>query len=333
MKISPLLNSELLENLEVVDWGYTEDPIPSSFAHYEKWVEEKKHGPLNYLSDYRKDLRGDLRKVYPEFQSALVFLFSYKKTKKWMLENNHHSVASYALGFEGEDYHYNLKNRLQLIAESLSLQNFFLSIDMQPVLERDLAARAGLGWFGKNSMLINRKEGSYFIIGSLLLDRKLPIEKSKIDTDHCGQCTACGDACPTKAIDLETRTLIADKCISTYTIELFRETPPPAGFEQSRGEIFGCDICQDVCPWNRKPLARTLSELKLKDSFSFLKEWFFIWTRENFLEYINQQTNRGLKKKFFGTVFERPGKEGWQKNLKAIISSRNGSSKKHRDEV
>lgn len=316
MKQSPVLNSELLKELGVLDWGYTEEPIPQTLQHYETWTNEHHHGPLQYLNDHRKHLRRDLRHVFPEFQSALVFLFSYQSAKKWMLEHDQHSVAAYALGFEGEDYHHALKERLQKIADTLPDAKTFITLDIQPVLERDLAMRAGLGWFGKNSMLINKKEGSYFIIGSLLLDKKLPIEISEIDVDHCGQCTACADACPTNAINVETRTLEASKCISTFTIEIFKDAEPPAGFEKSRGEVFGCDICQDVCPWNKKPLQRITSSLALKERFSFIKDWMFDWPKEQLKKAIESETNRGLKRKLFGTPFDRPGRTGWLKNLK-----------------
>jgi epoxyqueuosine reductase len=331
MKESPVLNNKLLKKLGVLDWGYTEDPIPTTIDHYEKWTNESMHGPLQYLADHRKHLRRDLRHVFPEFQSALVFLFSYQETKKWMLDSNNHSVAAYTLGFEGEDYHRALKSRLTEISDSLNLSDFkvFHSIDAQPILERDLALRAGLGWFGKNSMLINRGEGSYFIIGSILLNQKLPIEKSKMDIDHCGQCTSCSDACPTQAINPETRTLEASKCISTYTIEIFKDAPAPVGFDKSRGEIFGCDICQDVCPWNRKPLSRVIGELKIKDTFIHLKEWLYEWPKDKLSTFIENDTNRGFRKKLFGTPFDRPGKEGWLKNLK---SSRSDLSKTRKGE-
>lgn len=318
MKSSPLINESLLKDLGVLNWGYTEEPVPETLNHYDNWANQNLHEPLTYLNDHRRHLRRDLRYVYPEFQSALVFLFSYQPAKKWMVDNNRHEVAAYSLGFQGDDYHRVLKDRLTKIFEAIADPElkFFLSVDAQPILERDLAYRAGLGWFGKNSMLINQKEGSYFIIGSLLLNKKLPIETSKMDVDHCGQCTACADACPTKAIDVESRTLIAKKCISTFTIEVFKQAEAPLGFDKSRGEIFGCDICQDVCPWNRKPLDRTTGSLALKPQYEFLKQWIYEHPKEKLRDLIFQDTNRGLKKKLFGTPFDRPGKEGWLKNLK-----------------
>jgi epoxyqueuosine reductase len=323
-------SEDLLKSLHVLDWGYTEEAIPTSFKQYDTWVKDKLHGPLSYLSDHRKDLRQDLRHVFPQFQSAVVFLFSYQETKKWMLENNQHAVASYALGFEGEDYHYALKKRLQILGDEIRKTHpelqFTFSLDIQPVLERDLAFRAGLGWFGKNSMLISRKEGSYFIIGSLLLNEKLTVETKITDVDHCGTCTACAVACPTDAIDLETRTIIASQCISTYTIETFKDVPAPAGFEKSRGEVFGCDICQDVCPWNKKSLMNVVAELNIKDSFSYLKELLLIQKKTDLKTFIEGTTNRGFKKHFQGTVFDRPGKEGWLKNLKAFFTSNRSDS-------
>jgi epoxyqueuosine reductase len=321
MKISSILDNEFLDQLGVVDWGYTTAPVPHSLHHYENWVDSAAHQPLNYLSDHRRHLRRDLRNVFPEFKSALVFLFSYRPTKRWMLDQGQHGVASYALGFEGEDYHRTLKDRLTIIREHHfpDAKTFFYSIDAQPILERDLAFRAGLGWFGKNSMLINRREGSYFIIASLLLDRELPIEETQTDVDHCGTCMACIESCPTNAINPETRTLVASSCISTFTIELFKDAPAPEGMENSRGEIFGCDICQDVCPWNNKPLQRTTGKLTLKPSYDFLKSWFYEWPKEKLKDFVLSQTNRGLKKKLFGTPFDRPGREGWLKNLKTYF--------------
>lgn len=314
-------SSDFLSSLGVVEWGYTESSVPVSFSHYEKWVNQDSHLPLTYLSDHRKNLRKDLINVYPSFQSALVFLFSYRPAKKWMLENNHHEIAAYSLGFEGEDYHRSLQIKLNQIFEKIHLDGLerFISLDAQPILERDLAYRAGLGWFGKNSMLINQKEGSYFIIGSLLLNKTLPILTPELDVDHCGNCNACIDACPTQAIDPESRTLIAQKCISTYTIETFKEIPPPQGIEKSRGEVFGCDICQDVCPWNKKPILREQSKLDLKQEFNFLREWFFQFSKEELYQKFDAMTGRGHKKALFGTPFDRPGKIGWLKNLKAYF--------------
>ena len=325
MKQLLTLHPDDLKSLGILDWGYTEESKPTSFEQFHHWVSQDLQGSLTYLSDHRKDLRSDLKNIYPDFQSALVFLFSYQEAKKWLLENNRHEVAAYTLGYEGQDYHQALKEKLDLVYSRLKEQSpgleRFVALDTQPVLERDLAFRSGLGWFGKNSMLINKKEGSYFIIGSLLLNQKLELEQPNRDTDHCGQCLACVEACPTNAIDPETRTVVASQCISTYTIEIFKDAEAPAGFEKSRGEFFGCDICQDVCPWNRKPLARVIGSLKLPERLMFLKEWFFGLPLQDLVQIIDGESNRGFKKKLNGTPFDRPGKQGWLKNLKARLAT------------
>ena len=320
-----------LKSLGILDWGYTEESTPHSYQNYMDWIKSGQHGTLNYLSDERKESRRDLLNVYPDFKSALVFIFSYQETKKWMIENNRHEIAAYSLGFEGLDYHFEVKRRLELItnlllAKSETLKSF-ISLDTQPILERDLAYRSGLGWFGKNSMLINKNYGSYFIIGSILLNEKLDLSKTVMDVDHCGQCQKCIEACPTQAIDGETRTLLASKCIATFTIETFKDVEPPVGYEKSRGEIFGCDICQDVCPWNSKPLARVQSILSLKKEFLYLKNFFYELDLSQLADMFMKMTNRGLKRQFKSTAFDRPGKVGWLKNLKFWIkpSSENDS--------
>jgi epoxyqueuosine reductase len=318
-----MISAELLEELKVVDWGYTEESKPLSFDRFSHWLDEGNHGALTYLSDHRKDIRDDLKKLYPPFESALVFLFSYRPAKKWLMDNQRHEIAAYALGFGGEDYHHSLRRSLEKILSEVKQTHHgtegFFALDAQPVLERDLAFRAGLGWFGKNSMLIHRGEGSYFIIGSILLNRKLPLDHKRMDTDHCGQCRACVEACPTLAIDEETRTLKADRCISTFTIEMMKEVPAPKGMENSRGEIFGCDICQDVCPWNTKPLMRTEGALSFEKFPSV--GTLFTKSPQELMHFFESESGRGVQKELHGTALARPGKKGWLKNLKFVTSS------------
>lgn len=315
-----LFAKELLDSLGILDWGYTEESLPHTFKEFELWSKTDA-GSLNYLQDHRRDLRSDITKVYPEFQSALVFLFSYQEEKKFLLDQNNTSIAGYSVGFNGEDYHYEIARRLKVLFDTLDLEkpDFKISLDIQPVLERDLAFRAGLGWFAKNSMIISREHGSYFLIGSILLNQKLSITSRELNPDHCGKCTLCIDACPTAAINPETRTIKADLCLSTFTIEMMNDVHPPAGYENSRGEVFGCDICQDVCPWNKKVL-RT----KEITPFMSLRALRMIeWLQRDpkmIMEELDMMSKRGVKKFFQGTVFERPGKMGWIKNLKAKLS-------------
>lgn len=314
------LDSNFLEQLEIVDWGYTSSLEPVSYEQYQQWVDQNNHGVLSYLADDRKELRASLKNIEEDCQSALIFLFSYKETsfsyqEKW----EDHRMASYALAYGERDYHYVIKERLDLIIEKLKLEypseSFRSGIDTWPILERDLAYRAGLGWFGKNSMLINKKEGSLFLIGSILTSLKLEVNNA-LETDHCGHCRDCVDACPTDAIDPNTRTLIADKCISTFSIELFKDADAPSGIEKSNGEIFGCDICQDVCPWNIK-LAKKSTPKSPEDNKLF--NFFFSRPLGKVYEELMSWSNKKYTKEFKGTVVERTGRKGMLKNLKAYL--------------
>lgn len=319
------LEAEFLQVLGVVDYAYTEESQALHFDKYQIWLNEKNHGPLTYLEGDRGDKRQDLSKFWPEFQSAMVFLFSYKNTKK-ILENEKSSnlkIASYTLGFDGLDYHHVLKEKLILIAETISKTNpglkFQISLDVHPVLERDLALRSGLGWVGKNSMLIHRKEGSYFIIASLLLNQKFEMPKRSIETDHCGQCTKCIDACPTQAIDIKTRTIIAKDCISTFTIEQMKlDDIPSVKMDLSTKNIFGCDICQDVCPWNKKllsilslgPVIISLTSLQ-----NTILDYFCRRSANEIKNDLTSVSDRQFRKRFIRTSFERSGKKGLLKNI------------------
>lgn len=319
-----LLNIEedFLNELGIVDWGYTEDPLPASFNRFESWVERGGHGPLNYLSDHRKDLRKSLESVNKNFKSALVFLFSYAEDKASLEkfykgdEANGLRVGAYSTAFGGVDYHYVLKDRLQKLGEKVGGE-FKISLDVHPVLERDLAYKTGLGWFGKNSMLIHQKKGSFNMIGALLFNKTFEVDLNEIQTDHCGQCTACIDICPTDAIDIQKREIVASKCISTFTIELFKDAEPPAGYSSSQ-EIFGCDLCQDVCPWN----IRRVNNGEVLPNQNWPEEkaeevvnYFLKPSKEDLISGLQEISNRGYQKKFKGTSFERTGKQGLLKNL------------------
>lgn len=313
MSLESRLN-ELQSEYDILDIGYTEESEPISFSHYEKWVKEDLHGPLGYLADERMKLRSSLKNYYPEFESALVFLFSYQKTKK-NEKDSKLKIASYVNGFEGMDYHVYVRERLTSILSEI--KNFIpdiegvFSLDTQPILERDMAYRSGLGWFGKNSMLINKKEGSYFIIGSLLLNKKLDFSKKEVELDHCGNCTRCIDACPTSAI-ISDKVIDSSKCISTFTIELFKEANAPKGFDNVN-QIFGCDICQEVCPWNIKPIKKIPIESREETPI----EKFFMNREVSEIVFdLEQMSNREFRRKFKGTPMERTGRVGLLKNLR-----------------
>lgn len=309
------LTPEFCMKYGVSEWGYTENDIPTSLEHFQQWNEKKHSYPLSYLSDERAIKRESLKSVYPEFQSALSFLFSYTpKDYEGEMKMGH-----YVFACGGEDYHFILRDRLNRMAKDLGVseESFKTVLDVEPVLERDLAYRCGLGWFGKNSMLINKKHGSYFLIGSLLFNHKGQSSyEPMMSSDHCGHCTACIEACPTQAIDVNTRTLEVQKCISTFTIELFKPAPAPET-DKKVSEIFGCDICQDVCPWNKKILKKT-EPLKGKMA-QIIEDFFFKRPLEMVTAELENMSNRQFRKKFHGTSLARTGRVGVLKNLKAFF--------------
>lgn len=310
------ITSAELEKLGVLAWGYTDQMRPESYERFERWLPSNSEVLPFLASEKNLHYRSSVSAWWPEAKSALVFLFSYASAKKYLSENNSFRLAGYTLGFEGEDYHIVMKARLHNIAELLKEKlefQFRHTHDAEAVLERDLAYRAGLGWFGKNSMLLSREHGSYFMIGSLVFDRTLSLTKASLSPDHCGTCRACVDACPTQAIDPATRTLIAKDCLSTWTIEARRaDTAAPAGAEKGREELFGCDICQDVCPWNQKLLQTTIPLISEK-----AKEWLRWFERDlgEIAVQVAWVTNRAFLRMMEGTPFGRPGRQAFLRTV------------------
>lgn len=307
-----------LSKFKIVDFGYTEELEPRTYKEFLDWINQNYFGPLNYLADHRKEARKSLKNVYPECQSAIVFLFDYRSSKKLIEEQKpKHKIASYTVGFEDQDYHHWIREKLCFLGDHLKSKDhgldYKISLDIHPVLERDLAERAGLGWFGKNSMLIHQKFGSYNLIGSLLLNKKLVIPKRPSIVDHCGNCTRCIEACPTSAIMKDSRTIDSVKCISTFTIEMFKDGLPPQGYPTESAEVFGCDICQEVCPWNFKPM----KQIESNDKSELVD--FFNRDLEIICKNIEEMSNKKFKTFFRGTSFERLGKKGLLKNLKYYL--------------
>jgi epoxyqueuosine reductase len=219
--------------------------------HFEEWLARGYAGEMHYLPKWA-DKRRDSRLPYVGVTSAIVVALDYGGAEP------SGPVARYA---RGDDYHDVLDAKLRelhawIAAEMGREVRGRAYVDTGPLLERDLARRAGLGWFGKNTNLIHPKLGSFFFLGALLLELDLAPD-APFESDHCGTCTRCIDACPTGAI-VEPRVLDATRCISYLTIEAKGEIPHE--FREQIGElIYGCDICQDVCPWNEK-FARVLPE-------------------------------------------------------------------------
>lgn len=227
--------------------------------HYQNWLGAGMHGEMGYM-ERNREKRLDPRLLYKNAKTILVVLLNYfpGETQK---DPQAPIVSKYAYG---TDYHFVIKDKLkkllQFIQEEITPCNGRPFVDSAPVLERAWARRAGLGWIGKNSNLLSVEHGSFFFIGELILDAELPYDQPKIVSDHCGNCTRCIDACPTNAI-VDNRVIDSRKCISYQTIELRGDLD-----ENLKGRfenrIFGCDICQDVCPWNLKAEPHNEPDLK-----------------------------------------------------------------------
>ncbi len=222
-------------------------PVGPSLTHpfYQAWLAKGYGGEMAYLETERaRRRRADPQEILPDCASILIVAANYLPNG---LKGK--GVAAYGVG---DDYHEVLTDRLKQLVSSLEarlgreIKNRYYT-DTGPLLERELAQRAGLGWIGKNTCLISPEQGSYFFLAEILLD--LPLEPDQpIKTDHCGECTLCIEACPTDCI-LPDRTLDATRCISYLTIELKGAIPLELR-PLTKDWIFGCDICQQVCPWN-----------------------------------------------------------------------------------
>jgi len=230
--------------------GVTTPEPPPHYSTFENWLARGHHGTMNYLAEARaRTRRADPRTILPECRSILVIATPYSPSSP-SRRGIGGEVASYAWG---EDYHDVLPARMQELVQFIEEQvgspvkNRWYT-DTGPILERDLAQRAGLGWIGKNTCLIHPKHGSYFLLSEILLDLDLEPDPPFV-TDHCGTCRRCIEACPTDCI-LPDRTLDASRCISYLTIEL-KEDIPTELRDKMGNWIFGCDVCQRVCPWNR----------------------------------------------------------------------------------
>jgi epoxyqueuosine reductase len=212
----------------------------------EQWLKNGYHGEMHYMENHF-DKRLDPRLLVENAKSVISLSFNYYPHE--IQPANTYKIAKYAYG---EDYHHIIKSKLNelfyFIQKQIGAVNGRAFVDSAPVLERAWAQKSGLGWRGKHSLLIQKNKGSYFFLAQLILDVELAYD-FPFTTNHCGTCTKCIDACPTKAI-LPNNTINGSKCISYFTIELKNEIP--SNYKNKFEDwMFGCDICQDVCPWNR----------------------------------------------------------------------------------
>jgi epoxyqueuosine reductase len=239
--------------------GVTTAGIPAQdYSRYRAWVDNGHAGRMTYLTDHRAEIRADPRQLLPNAASVLVVGKLYN-TQRTDTSPDQGRISRYALG---QDYHYTIRRDLeQFITRLKSIHNelfeYRICVDTAPLLERTLAREAGLGWIGKNTCLINQQQGSWFFLAEVLLTIEFADDAmGSPPADRCGSCTRCIDACPTTAIVPHesgdgTWKLDATQCISYFTIEL-KGSIPAEKRSQIGNLVFGCDICQDVCPWNRR---------------------------------------------------------------------------------
>ncbi|BDD11005.1 epoxyqueuosine reductase [Fulvitalea axinellae] len=222
--------------------GYLEDEA----RHLENWLNQGMNGQMGYMANHF-DKRVDPTKLVEGAKSVVSLAYNYYPEQD-LAQDGNYKIAKYAYG---KDYHFTLKAKLRQLMDAIQEEVGAVEgrafVDSAPVLEHAWAQRAGLGWVGKHSLLLNRQMGSFFFLSELIID--LELEPDGPVKDYCGTCTKCIDACPTDAI-VAPKTVDGSRCISYLTIELKDEIPSEfAG--KTENWMFGCDICQDVCPWNR----------------------------------------------------------------------------------
>lgn len=287
-------------------WGSVALETPPTISHYEKWIEKSYHGEMAYLKDHLPAKKNP-KTIHSKMKTGLFVAINYRPhpfaVSNWPLKAM--PVASYALG---TDYHFGIKTKLQEVIDRLAQQfkgeSFLAMTDSHPVLERDFANRAGLGWFGKNTCLLHKDRGSFFFIAEIFTS--LEVDKT-FDKAHnmCGTCDRCITACPTGAL-VRPYELDATRCISYWTIEA-RENPPIDIRKRTGQWFFGCDICQQVCPWNEKIYGKALLEQELKYQPShedLLSD----------LRLILESSNKELMRLFHGTAVTRTGGRGLKRN-------------------
>jgi epoxyqueuosine reductase len=284
--------------------GLTPAAPQADFARYEHWVAAGMAAGMGYLQDHRADVRRDPRAILPSARTMLCVGMLYNGEglrSHEELGEGRGWIARYAWG--SRDYHDVLREALERVVARLrtSLGEFEarVCVDTAPLLERSFAREAGLGWIGKNTCLIREGAGSWFFLGEVLFS----FEASAYGTpppDRCGSCTRCIEACPTAALvpEGERWALDSARCISYWTIEA-KEAAPEELKKQFGAHLFGCDICQDVCPWNRKAPVTDRAEFQMLEPGAELRAW----TEEEFRERFRQ------------TPVWRSKLEGWRRNV------------------
>lgn len=300
-KYTKLIKDEAIRlgflNCGISKSGFLEAEAP----RLENWLNKNYHGQMSYMENHF-DKRLNPNLLVEDAKSVISLLLNYYPSD---LQNpNSYKISKYAYG---QDYHFVIKEKLKELLHFIQTEIGDVSgrafVDSAPVLDKAWAAKSGLGWIGKNTNLITQKVGSFYFIAELIID--IELEYDYATTDHCGSCTACIDACPTEAI-VAPYEVDGSKCISYFTIELKDNLP-----QEMKGKFedwaFGCDICQDVCPWNRFSLPHNEPLLKANESILNFskKDW-------------EEITTETFQKVFKNSAVKRTKLEGFKRNIEFI---------------
>lgn len=307
-------------------FGWARFERPFRFEVYRQWIADGLHGEMSYLERHLP-LKEEPSRFSPSARTAIVFAFPYRphpEAGEFPLRAAR--IASYA---RGGDYHFWMKDRLRAIVERLRSAwpalEFEVHTDSSPLPERDLAARAGMGWIGRNGCAIHPKHGSFFLLGEILCSGVVDDAGRGAGAasgagfaplpDFCGTCRRCIEACPTDAL-METRVMDARRCLSYLTIE--SRSLPPLELRGKWGDwFFGCDICQSVCPWNQKPFRPAIEE-----GFPVLPNDESAAGLEDELRWILSSSGKALERAFDGTALARTGQFGLKRNAILVAVNR-----------
>ncbi|MDF2441721.1 MAG: epoxyqueuosine reductase [Abditibacteriota bacterium] len=299
--------------------GITGVEASQTHGHFRQWIENGFQAKMQWIArEEAVAKRADLQRVLPGVQSVVCVAMHYRTDQDdaaWD-QSTLGGVAKYARGI---DYHETMTERLRELQSWITAQcgehnvpcQGRAYVDTGPILERELARRAGLGWVGKNTMLLSRELGSYFLLGEVLLTIELPPDRPHIE-QFCGSCTRCLDACPTQAF-VAPYVLDANKCISFHTIE--NRERAPEGLREKFGDwVFGCDVCQDVCPWNGKSTFESAEpQLWQREEFPTLLEWLMLpqaeFSRRLSKSPLKRAKRRGLKRNAVNALKNRRRRE------------------------
>jgi len=321
----PINSTSLLNLIQAEQVSVTALTTPLTIDFYENWIAQNHHGAMSYLKEHLP-MKKNPQLIQTELKSSLIFTFSYFPAP---FPTDTTLPARTALYARNKDYHFWIKEKLNQVIQVLLGEypdhQFRPFVDSGPVLERDLAYRAGLGWFGKNTCLIHPKKGSLFFISEILcsveaneLQNKFNLQTPQIIPDFCGKCTRCIDICPTQALQ-PNKTMIADRCISYLTIE--SKTNPPVDLREKISDwFFGCDLCQTVCPWNQKPIQIQNQSADLTSTEKMLHNQD--QELEIYFKDLLTSSAKKIQKMTLGTPLYRSGAYGLKRNALVVIGNK-----------